>query len=211
MIEDGRTGTAGTNHRRVAIWVLQAYELIAAVLLIWVSAHLVHGALLTATGAVLVLCCLTADGPLGIARWCGPRLHASIVLAVGVASLGALLVAWLRPDVEGLALLVGVQLGLVYLAAMTLFSRASTVTAEAAHGTTATSGPPSTSALDRAARSLGGSAGAGKRTVAARRPALEASARRTLRGAGRLAGRWTSAGKPPARASTDPTTHGRSD
>ncbi len=211
MTEDGRSGTSRANHRRVAIWVLQAYELIAAVLLIWVSAHLVHGALLAATGAALVLCCLTADGPLGIARWCGPRLHATVVLAVGVASLGALLVAWLRPDVEGLALLVGVQLGLVYLAALTLFRRASTVTGETARSTTPASGPPSTTALDRAARSLGGSAGAGKRTVAARRPAVEASARRTLRGAGRLAGRWTSAGSAPARASTDPTGHGRSD
>jgi hypothetical protein len=195
-------GAAGRSHRRwVPFWALQAYELVAALLFVWVSAHLVHGTLLTLTGVVLALCCLTADGPLGIVRWCGRRLHVAVVLVVAAASLGALALASLRPDAEGLVLLLIFQAGLGYTALLTATTpQAARADRTAGHDGAADGAATGSAALDRAARSLGGAAAAGRKAAEARRPAVEDSARRTARGAGRLAGRLTgrspSAGRP---------------
>ena len=186
--------TDGGSRRRLPFWILQAYELIAALLLVWVSAHLVHGVLLTLAGVALAVACLCADGPLGIVKWCGRRLHVAIVLILVAASLGGLVLASLRPDAEGILLLVLVQAGLAYTALLTRTAAARPAgTTPAPAPATSGSGPPDSgpSTLDRAARSLGAGAGAGKRAAERHRPAAEQAARKTARGAGRLAGRWS--------------------
>ena len=226
---DARTG-AGAGRGplprwRIPFWALQVLELGVAFLLVTQSVHVGRGGILIALGIVLGLLALTADGPLGVVRVCGQRLH--VLLAAGAAlTLAALaFVPALRPDVEGLLVIVGAVVAVVFLATRTVTtagrrSRAgrrtgrgpvidATATVIPPPGPTTPgtgpTGPPddadAESALRRAGRTTGAAAAAGRRAVDEHRPQVEEQVKRTLRGAGRLAGRLTGP-KPPQGPST---------
>jgi hypothetical protein len=203
---------------RIQFWALQVLELGVAFLLVTQSVHVGRGGILVAGGAVLGLLGITADGPLGVFRVCGQRLH--VVLVAGAAlALGALaLVPALRPDVEGLLVIGGAVIAVVFLATRTVTSpgrrgrrwrrtgRGSVIDATATvvppSGSTAPPGPGAAaddadSALRRAGRTTGAAAAAGKRAVDEHRPQVEDQVKRTLRGAGRLAGKLAGP-KPPS-------------
>ncbi len=210
---------------RIPFWAFQVLEFGVAFLLVTQSVHVGRGGLLIAFGIVLGLLALTADGPLGVVRVCGQRLH--VLLAAGAAlTLGALaFVPALRPDVEGLLVIVGAVVAVVFLATRTVTSRGrrsrsarragrgpvidatATVVPPPGPTTPATgpTGPPddedAESALRRAGRTTGAAAAAGRRAVDEHRPQVEDQVKRTLRGAGRLAGRLTGP-KPPRGPST---------
>jgi hypothetical protein len=206
---------------RIPFWALQVLELGVAFLLVTQSVHVGHGGLLVAAGIVFALLALTADGPLGVLRVCGQRLHVLVVagLAIGCAALA--FVPALRPDAEGLLVIVCAVVAVVYLATRTVTGsgRSGRRSRRTAHGpvidVTATEVPsPSTGAqrpagadagaddphsvLRKAGRATGAAAVVGKRVVDDHRPQVEDQVKRTLRGAGRLAGRLAGPKTPPA-------------
>ena len=216
----GRPTGDATAHWRIQFWALQVLELGVAFLLITQSVHVGRGAVLVAGGAVFGILALTADGPLGVLRVCGQRLHVVVVAGAALA-LGALsLVPSLRPDLEGLLVIAGAVVAIVFLATRTVTSpgrsgrrgrrtgRGPVIDATATVSTPAGPEPnpdadgPSgdvDSAIRRAGRTTGAAAAAGKRAVDEHRPQVEDQVKRTLRGAGRLAGKLTGP-RPP----TDP-------
>ena len=205
---------------RIPFWALQVLELGVAFLLVTQSVHVGRGGILIAFGIVLGLLALTADGPLGVVRVCGQRLHVLLVAGAALTSAALAFVPALRPDVEGLLVIVGAVVAVVFLATRTVTtpgrrSRAgrragrgpvidATATVVPPPAPTApgdgTTGPPddaeAESALRRAGRTTGAAAAAGRRAVDEHRPQVEEQVKRTLRGAGRLAGRLTGP-KPP--------------
>ncbi len=212
----GADTAAGDQRWRIPFWALQVLEFGAAFLLVTQSVHVVHGGILVGAGAVLAGLALTADGPLGIYRVCSRRLHRVIVVAfAGVLAVGCLLPA-LRPDVEGLLLIGFTVVALVVLALRTTVSGGrrgrrrrrsadgrgevidATATVASSPGTPT---PPPPSATDSAARRAGRTAAAagaaGRRAVDDHRPQVEEQVKRSIRGAGRLAGRLTAPKPPP--------------
>jgi len=121
-------GTGGATPRgpvdaaprwRIPFWAFQVLELGVAFLLVTQSVHVGHGGLLVGAGAVLAVLALTADGPLGITRRCGQRLHVSVVAGVAIGFGALAFVPALRPDVEGLLVIIGAVVALVFLATRT--------------------------------------------------------------------------------------------
>ncbi len=229
MPPDARAGAGpgrGPRPRwRIPFWALQVLELGVAFLLVTQSVHVGRGGILIAFGIVLGLLALTADGPLGVVRVCGQRLHVLLVAGAAITSAALAFVPALRPDVEGLLVIVGAVVAVVFLATRTVTtagrrSRAgrrtgrgpvidatATVvpppdptTPDPTTPATGPTGPPddadAESALRRAGRTTGAAAAAGRRAVDEHRPQVEDQVKRTLRGAGRLAGRLTGP-KPP--------------
>jgi len=49
------------------------------------SIHIRHSALLVIAAGAFALLAVTARGPLGLARVCGPRLHATLDIVVALA------------------------------------------------------------------------------------------------------------------------------
>jgi hypothetical protein len=197
--------------------VLQTTELVVAVIFVDISVHVSNGRLLVAAAIAFAAMAVTAKGPLGIIRVCGQRLHLVLVMATAAVVAIAPIVPALRPDIEGIIV---VEFGAVGLFRLATFTRSSEsfhgavpsrrgakvidATATVVHpgapsgATPATRRPsPASTAPTPAARRMGRSAGAaaatGRRVVAKRRPEAEARIKRTIRGAGRLAGRATSA------------------
>jgi len=215
-----RPGRGPQPRWRIPFWALQVLELGVAFLLVTQSVHVGRGGILVAFGIVLGLLALTADGPLGVVRVCGQRPH--VLLAAGAAlGLGALaFVPALRPDVEGLLVIVGAVVAVVFLATRTVTTagRRPRAGRRAGRGpvidATATVGPPpgptapgtgpteshdgteAPSVVRRAGRTTGAAAAAGRRAVDEHRPQVEDQMKRTVRGAGRLVGRLTGP-KPP--------------
>jgi hypothetical protein len=212
---DGRGGW------RIQFWALQVLELGVAFLLVTQSIHVGRGGVLVAAGVVFALLALTADGPLGILRIVGQRLH--VLLVAGVAlGVGALsLVPRFRPDIEGLLVVAAAVGAVVVLATRTMTdpSRRGRRARRAGRGpvidATATVVPPDgatgtarggaddggdeggDSALRRAGRTTGAAAAVGRKAVEEHRPMVEDQVKRTLRGAGRLAGRLAGPKSPP--------------
>jgi hypothetical protein len=185
----------------VPFWALQAAELLAMVALVDLSLHVTNGGLLVAAGGLFGLLALVADGPLGIFRVCGRKLHVVLVIASSVVVALAPIVPTVRPDIEGIITIVVVAVGLLRLATITS-TRAPA--ARPATGTTGTTGTavgsphpvrPPTGRIPEAARQAGRTTAAASAAVSIltteHRPAAEAQVRRVLRGAGRLAGRMT--------------------
>ncbi len=118
----GADAAADDPRWRIPFWALQVLEFGTAFLLVTQSVHVVHGALLVAAGAVLVGLALTADGPLGVYRVCGRRLHRLLVLTFAGALAVACIVPALRPDIEGLLLIGFAVVALAVLALRTTVS-----------------------------------------------------------------------------------------
>jgi hypothetical protein len=231
------TGSAAVHlvvsrQRWLPFWVLQLTELVMAVALAYFSVRVSNGGVLVVGAGVFALLALTARGPLGILRICGPRLHVIVTIACSVVLALAPVVPGFRPDIQGIIVLEFVAVGVIRLAtftrvtapvgpgagrrARTMVIDASVVVAEA--GSTVAERPiPATAqpggdpvpagdaprpspAPGAAARWLGRTTGtmaaSGKRAVALHRPEVEAHAKRTIRSAGRVAGRLTAPSKP---------------
>ncbi len=213
---DQRHAPDGRNHWRIQFWALQVLELGVAFLLVTQSVHVGRGGFLIAGGVVFGLLALTADGPLGVVRVVGQRLHVLLVAGAAITFGALAFVPALRPDIEGMLVIAGAVVALVFLASRTMTSsgRGGRRSRRTARGpvidATATVVPPegarpaesegddSDSALRRAGRTTGAAATAGKRVVDEHRPQVEAQVKRTLRGAGRLAGKLAGPKSPPA-------------
>ncbi len=213
---------AGARRRWLPFWALQVLELVVALVFIDVSAHVARGGVLVAAALALIILAVTARGPIGLVRICSERLHLVLVMAVAAAGAVAPVIPALRPDIEGIIVLEFGAIGLIRLATLTQSSdsvrglaggratpvidaKATVVMPGAPSDPSPTGGPrsPGASSEGAAARWAGRTAGAaaasGKRAAARHRPAVEARLRRSIRSAGRIAGRVTS---PPANPET---------
>ncbi len=167
------------------------------------SIHIRHSALLLVAGGAFALLAVTAHGPLGLARLCGPRLHAVLDIVVALAVAAAPIVPALRPDITGIAVVEVAALAWVRLATLTRYQRAPgdpDVTTVAATGiavvpppqqTVDTPGVASTGAV--VARGLGVMAGRSARRL----PDAEEAVRGGIRQAGRHAARLQRAWRKP--------------
>jgi hypothetical protein len=203
---------------QLPFWALQVLELGVAFLLVTQSVHVSRGGLLVAGGAALFVLALIADGPLGVFRVCGRRLHRVLVMALAVALAAACALAALRPDVEGLLVIGAAVVALLVLASRTTVAggggrrrgrRAgrgevidTTATVTSPPGTPTTDpvdalDPAADSTARKAGRTTAAAATAGRRAVDERRPQVEDGVKRTIRGAGRLAGKLASPKPPP--------------
>jgi len=207
-----RTGTSPTGWR-IPFWALQVLELGVAFLLVTQSVHVGHGGVLVAAGAVLAALALTADGPLGIYRVCGQRLHVSLVVGVSVGLVVAACIPSIRPDLEGLLVIALAVVALIALALRTttgggrgrrspggrpVIDATATVTSPAPRDPAPAPEPSvADQAFRTAGRTAGAAAAAGKRAAEEHRPVVEDQVKRGLRGAGRLAGRLTGPKSPP--------------
>jgi len=211
----GRAADAGTRWQ-LPFWALQVLELGVAFLLVTQSVHVARSGLLVAGGAALFVLAVTADGPLGVARVCGRRLHRILVMALAVVLAAGCAVAALRPDVEGLLVIGAAVVALLLLASRTMVTggrgrrrRGGPRGGEVIDATATVTPPPSDraetgrtepavdSALRKAGRTTGAAAAAGRRAVDEHGPTVEDGVRRTLRGAGRLAGKLAGPKPPP--------------
>lgn len=75
-----------------------------------------------AAGAFALLA-VTARAPLGLARVCGPRLHATLDVVVAVAVAAAPILPALRPDITGIAAVEVAALAWLRLSTLTRYSR----------------------------------------------------------------------------------------
>lgn len=218
---DGRNAavrpTPSPAGRPFPFWVLQLAELIAAVVLVEVSVHVRGGGTLIATSVALALLAALAQGPLGLLRICPQRLHVALVVVVAALAAGAPAVPALRPDIEGIIVLEFAAVGLIRVATLTRTSeqaggtsrnrrRAPVIDTTASvvdpaarsrpptgtSGASSARGAPTESAARRAGRTAGAAAASGRRLAATHRPTAEAHLKRSIRGAGRWAGRFTS-------------------
>ncbi len=213
-----RSARVPPTGRPFPFWVLQLGEMIAAVVLVEVSVHVSGGATLIVAALAFALLAAAAQGPLGLVRICPQRVHVALVLTAAGLAAAAPAVPALRPDIEGIIVLEFAAVGLIRLATLTRTSeqsrdgsrnrrRAATVidtTASVVDPTTAPSPPPAPaptgttagaateSAARRAGRAAGAATASGKRLAATHRPAAEARVKRSIRHAGRWAGRFTS-------------------
>ena len=208
---------------RIHFWALQVVELGVAFLLVTQSVHVGNGGLLIGFAVVLGLLALTAAGPIGVFRICSQRLHVVLLVAVCFAVVALAFIPALRPDIQGLLVVGGAVIALVFLVTRTniaggtggrrrsrgagargpvIDTTATVVTPEDHHAQDPReprgTDPDSDSALRRAGRTTGAAAAAGKRAVDEHRPQVEHQVKRGLRGAGRLAGKLTGPKSPPA-------------
>jgi hypothetical protein len=190
--------------------VLQAAEIAVAVVFVDISAHVTRGGLLVAAAVVFAILAITAQGPVGLVRVCGPRLHLVLVTVAAAVVAVAPVIPAVRPDIEGIIVLEFGALGLIRLATFTqsgdqvLSGRTGPPVIEARATVVAPGGGPRRAAPrpsgpgspGGAARWMGRTAAAaaesGKRVAAKHRPAAEARVRQSIRGAGKIAGRVTS-------------------
>jgi hypothetical protein len=195
----GSEQAADSSRRRrpIAFALHQLFEYLLAVALVVASVHIGHSALLLAAGALFGLLALTAQGPLGLLRVCGRRLHLILDVSAAVLLAAAPLEPALRPGVAGIVVIELVAVAWVRVTTLTRYGdradggdgRASVDTAAAA-----SSGP--TPAPAEAGPALGVIRGLGRMTAGARRRlpdagvTLDSRARRMGGQAGRLLRAW---------------------
>jgi hypothetical protein len=209
-------GDRSSGRRRwIPFWVLQLAELGVAIIFVDISVHVSNGGLLLAAAIGFAALAVTANGPVGLVRICGPWLHMTLLVAVAAVVAVAPLVPSLRPDVEGIIVIEFGAIGLIRLATLTemgpsprpsWLSRRSdpSVIDATATVTSGTGAHPTAPGKDRATRSSTGAAArragrvvgaasvSGRRAAARHRPAAEEQMRRAVRRAGRITGRFVS-------------------
>ncbi len=191
--------------------VLQAGELGLAVTFAVLSVHVHNPSLLLGAAAVVAVLAITADGPLGILRLCSQTLHVRLVVVAAVLIAVAPVLPALRSDIEGILVTTVGAIGLFRLATLTRVQAArggrrrrsrvdgpvidatatvvpATPPSPPTDGPETSGGPAPESILHRAGRATA----AGRRAVEQKGPEVGEQVRRGLRGAGRIAGRWTS-------------------
>jgi hypothetical protein len=191
----------------MAFGIHQFVEYLLAVALVLLSVHIARSQLLLAAGAVFGLLALTAQGPLGLIRVCGRRLHAVLDVVVAVLLAASPLVPALRP---GLAGIVAVELAAVASLRVSTLTRYSPridpalTTAPAdppggGQGAAAGSDPRETESPPgptlSAIRGLGRLVAGAQTRLPDAQVALQAGARRAGGHAGRLQRAWRRAGR----------------
>lgn len=175
------------------------------------SVHIGRSHLLLIGGVILGVLALTARGPLGIVRVCGPRLHRALDVCAGVLLALAPLVAPLRPGVAGI---VAVELAAVSWLRVAMLTRyplrpergerdtgaaPTTTTRAAAGGADPSSSPPASEPSTArtpppqvlsVARGLGRMTATVKRRLPEAQSTLETGARQMGGQAGRLQRAW---------------------
>jgi hypothetical protein len=222
-MSDGR-GWARLPGRTTVRWLpfgaLQAIEIGVGLILAYLSVHSTNSSLMVVAGAAFAVLAVTARGSLGIVRLFSPRLHIVLVVVVAVAVGLAPIIPAFRPDIQGIIVIEFAVVGLIRLATFTQTDSSApglggrrrpspTIEARAVvtrPPTPPSPGAPAPAATGAAARWLGRTTGAaaatGKRAVAQHRPVAEAQAKRTIRSAGRIAGKITSSA--PTRSDPPP-------
>ncbi len=172
------------------------------------SIHIRHSGLLLVAAAAFALLAVTARAPLGLAKVCGPRLHATLDVVVAVAVAAAPILPALRPDITGIAAVEIVALAWLRLSTLTRYTRlpaASGGGTLVGDGVTVSNntvgndtvgdgaGPPTTGAV--VLRGLGILAGRSARRLPEAEEKLHGGARQVGRHAARLQRTWR---KPPS-------------
>jgi hypothetical protein len=223
-VVDGRGAVSSriktpTEARPFPFWVVQVTELIVALVFVDISVHVRGGGLLVAAAVAFAGLAVTAQGPVGLVRFCPQRLHLALVVAVAVLIAAAPLLPALRPDIEGIIVVEFGAIGLIRVATLTRASddRAGVsgtrrgdrsiieATASVVEPGNPSGGHPGTGRRGRAAgagrtgnaarsagRTAGAAASSGRRLLAKHRPTAEARLRQSIRTAGRWAGRMAS-------------------
>lgn len=144
-------------------------EYAIAVALVVSSVHVGGGGLLVAGGIAFGLLAATGRGPTGVVPVCGPRLHATLDVAVALCLALAPILPALRPDLTGIITVEFAAVGWLRVTTLTAFTRRRSVTAPEPKTGTPTGAPdattastlrsPSRSAMLGGARRLGREAG----------------------------------------------------
>lgn len=186
-----------------------------AIIFVDISVHVSNGGLLLGAAAAFAALAVTANGPVGLVRICGPWLHMTLLVAVAAVVAVAPIVPSLRPDVEGIMVIEFGAIGLIRLATLTemgptprpswlsrgnqpsVIDATATVTSGTSAGPTApdkdrTPGSSTGAAARKAGRVVGAASVSGRRAAARHRPAAEDQMRRAIRRAGRFTGRFVS-------------------
>ena len=115
----GGVGTPVRNSQRVTpFWILQVAEILSVLALADLSLHVSRGGVLSVAGGVFAALALTADGPLGVFRIFGRRLHVKLVVVAGALVAVSPVVSAIRPDIEGIIILELVAIGIIRLATL---------------------------------------------------------------------------------------------
>ncbi len=163
------------------------------------SVHIGRSGLLLAAAGAFALLAITARGPLGIARLCGPRLHGALDIVVALAVAVAPVFPAFRPDAAGMIVVEVAAVAWVRLATLTRYTRPTPRSAATAVGSATT--PPSADAAALTAppgalvaRGLGILAGRSARRL----PDADEKLRTGARQAGRQAARLRALRKRPS-------------
>jgi hypothetical protein len=204
-------GTAGTGRweRPIAFWLHQLLEYLLATGLVVVSVHIGRSDLLLTGGVIFGVLAVTARGPLGIVRVCGPRLHAVLDIVAAGFMAGAPLIGPLRPGAVGIVAAELSALAWVRLATLTRYSTkranpswvadvdAPAVSSPPQDAGGAVGGRPDQALSGRALsalRAMGRLTGAAKSRLPETQSTLDAHARRIGGHAGRLQRAWRRSG-----------------
>lgn len=196
---------APAAERPLPFWLLQLAEVLGAIVLVEVSIHVRGGGTLVAAAIGYALLAALSRGPLGLVRLCPQPLHVVLVVAVAALAGAAPLVPRFRPDIEGILVLEFATVGIIRMATLTRTSepagsaaRARVIDARASVVDRAPSpprpGPPTrpdgATPARRAGRATGAAAATGRRLVETHGPTAKAHLKRSIRTAGRWAGRF---------------------
>jgi hypothetical protein len=166
------------------------------VALVVLSVHLGRSDLLLGAGALFGLLAITAQGPLGLVRVCGRRLHLFLDVAVALALALSPLVGVLRPGVVGIVVVELVAVAWLRVATLTRYTTAGPKAPHAERPTPRVTGPgPADEGLSPGP-TLVGFRRLGRMTAGARNrlpgaaAALDSGARKMGGHAGRLQRTW---------------------
>ncbi len=169
---DGRTH----RHRWLPFWGVQATEIIVALVFADISVHVANGGLLIGGAIALFALAVTAQGPLGLFRICGQRLHLILAMALSVVIALAPLVPAIRPDIEGIIVVEFGAVGLFRVATLTRTGRAGPGRRATRPGAFGGSGRSGGSVIDATATVVGAGAGPAAGAGAAAGPRAGAGA-----------------------------------
>jgi hypothetical protein len=188
----------------------QLLEYLVAGALAGLSIHIRHSGLLLVAAGAFALLAVTARAPLGLARVCGPRLHATLDVVVAVAVAAAPILPALRPDITGVAAVEVAAVAWLRLSTLTRYTRLPATPGDETRGgqgaevpdgavtdgavtDDTAAGPPTTGAM--VLRGLGIVAGRSARRLPEAEEKLRGGARQAGRQAARLQRTWR---KPPS-------------
>ena len=114
----GADAAVQPSPRITPFWILQVAEILSVLALADLSLHVSRGGVLAVAGAVFAALALTADGPLGVFRIFGRKLHVRLVVMAAILVAVSPVVALFRPDVEGIIILEFVAVGIIRLATL---------------------------------------------------------------------------------------------
>jgi hypothetical protein len=110
--------TVRRSPRITPFWILQAAEILSVLALADLSLHVDRGGVLAVSGGVFAALALATDGPLGLIRIFGRKLHVLLVVVAAVLVALSPIVSPIRPDIEGILILEIAAIGIIRLATL---------------------------------------------------------------------------------------------